>query len=320
MECLRNFCKPPENKYLFLFFGAFLGIFTIGRINIPIFIFIWPFLLLHYMHNDPNRLRGILLTLVALIASSMLRFIGFTDIKLGDDIKQGCFFSIIHIIPFLIDGIFYATIDRWKSVILFPLLVSAFEFFFSLMKYANMNPLAYGLFDNLIFTQMMSLFGIYSLSFMIALFASVLDYSLYLYYSKKRASRWIFAYIIAVLVFYVYGALQLRLEPIYESVKVACASGISNAEYNMLDYQVIVYDDYTFEWEQTEFDGRTYKEYFDESVNYAVTGGAQLLMFAEEAFYILDTARDYVIDYAAKAAKLNKTKRIEQPLTESVKA
>ncbi len=247
--------------------------------------------MLRYLHKDPNKLRGILLVAFGLILSNMVRYFGYADGDPNADFKTGCYRSLLQLLPYIVDGVFYGVIDKWRSVLLFPLCISSFEFLFTLNDTsAAMSYMAYALFDNLILTQMMSLFGCFGLSFMIALFSSVLDYAIDVFKTEHKFSKWVFGYIIAVLFFAFYGCIQLRVEPDNKKVKVVSASGMSQLEYN-LGYQDIRED-------LTDF----YND-IEEKAQLTESLGGKLLTFAEEGFYIYYLQKDSFIENVGEIAK-----------------
>ena len=102
------------------------------------------------------------------------------------DFLCGFYFSISTSIPYVIDLIFWKKLPKWKNVFIYPLSIGFTEYILSFYSFSNNNLLAYSQLDNLTFLQIISLFGTFFLSFIIALFASILDYSIEIYFKEKR--------------------------------------------------------------------------------------------------------------------------------------
>ena len=175
MDTLKD--SKTKKNILYLAVGTIFSVFSIGRYNIVISIYIWPFCFLNYLHKNDSKIIPLIIVSLCLLFSNMLRWIGSTGLNIGADFILGAYFSIINIIPFLIDDIFYKKILGWKSALIFPLSVASCEFLFQFNFIANTNLYAYAHRENLQYLQIISLFGVHFLSFVIALFSSILDYS-----------------------------------------------------------------------------------------------------------------------------------------------
>ena len=198
MDKLVNFIK--DKNIIYLVIGFIFSVFSIGRYNIIISIYIWPFCFLRYLHKSESTILPLVIVFACLFFGNIFRWMGSTDINFLMDIINGGYFSIINIIPFIIDGIFYKRIEGWKKILIFPLSVASFEFLFHFTPVANFNIYAYAHRENLQYLQIMSLFGVYFLSFVIALFSSILEYSLNLYQSENIISKSIISYAIIILI------------------------------------------------------------------------------------------------------------------------
>ena len=163
----------------------------------------------------------------------MIRWIGHTGLNIGADFLVGIYFSIINILPFVFDNILYNIISEWKSIYIFPLSVSFCEFLSSFSPIANLNIYAYAHRGNIEFLQIISLFGCYFLSFIIALFSSILDYAIFEYkYYEKHITKNVYAYGIIIIIIYFYGIIMLLIP-------------INNETYNILQGERSVTRDFT---------------------------------------------------------------------------
>ena len=96
-----------ENNIFLLIIGFIFSVFSIGRFNMVISIYIWPYCFLSFLHRKESKLCPLIIVSLLIICSNMLRWIGISHLNLGFDFFMGIYYSIINIIPFIIDDIFY---------------------------------------------------------------------------------------------------------------------------------------------------------------------------------------------------------------------
>ena len=200
-----------EKKIVYLILGFIFSIPSVGRFNFPLLIFIWPYCFLIFLHQNKTKILPLIAVSICLMASNMIRWIGIYNGNMYYSLVAGLYFSIINIIPYIIDDIIYNHISKWASVFIFPLLVSFIEFVFEFTPIANHNVFAYALRYNLEIIQICSLFGCYFLSFIIALFASIMDYSHDVYKKEKKISKFVYWYAIIILLITSFGSIRLLI-------------------------------------------------------------------------------------------------------------
>ena len=216
---------------IYLLTGTILSIFSIGKWNIPITIYIWPFCFLHYLHINDNKVLSLLKAYICILIANLIRWIGCSNLNLNYDLLAGFYFSINTLIPYLVDLIFYKRVPKWKSIFIFPLTVSLTEFVLSFYSFSNNNLYAYSQLDNIPFLQIISLFGTFFLSFIITLFASTLDYSINVYLKESKISKFIYYYIGINLLIYLYGGILLLIPYNKETIRAVSVRGISQEYY-----------------------------------------------------------------------------------------
>lgn len=262
-----------KNQKILLLPLGFLGsICSIGRFNMVISIYIWPLCFLLYLHKCEQKIIPLSIVFGCLFLSNMFRWIGVTSINVGFDFLIGMYFSIINIIPFIIDDIVYNKISKLKSIFIFPLSVAFVEFIFGYIPIANFNIYAYAHLDDLAFLQIASLFGCYFVSFIIALFTSVFDYSLYIFEKHKEISKIFFLYFAFFVLLYFFGNTRLILSNNEKTINVASALGLSQKLYE--------------EGKNWELPIDSYFSYIESTMEKANKAGAVMITYAEEAFAI----------------------------------
>jgi apolipoprotein N-acyltransferase len=277
-----------ENNIHFLILGFIFSVFSIGRFNIIISIYIWPFCFLYFLHENESKVCPLIAVSLCLILSNIIRWIGSSNTNIGHDILFGTYFSVINIIPFIIDDIFYNKIEKWQNIFLFPLSVVICEFSFSFVPFANFNIYAYAHRENIQFLQIISLFGCYFLSFVIALFSSILQYSINLYKEDKTISKFIYLYISIILIIYFFGLTRLLIPEEKGTYNIAASIGLSQYLYTNGEESVLPIE--------------AYIEYINNTMKRAKDSGADIMTYAEEAFAIYDVNKTKIIEEVKQLA------------------
>ena len=280
-----------EKQIFYLIAGFFFSIFSIGQFNIAIFIFIWPFCYLNYLHKNEYKLVPSLILSACIWASHLLRWINVLNAPFSYNLLWQSYFSIINIIPFIIDNIFYNKVEKWKSVFIFPLTVALVEFLSCFSPVANNNLYCYALRENIQFIQIISWFGCYFISFIVALFSSTLDYSIDLYRSENKLSALLFSYAVIIILIYFFGLIRMLIPLEQETINVATSIGVSQPLYEI---------DETDSYREQS----VYLEYINQTMKRAHNAGAQIMTYAEEDFAILKDEKEDMLDYVKNLTEL----------------
>ena len=255
---------------LLLFIGTICSIFSIGKLNIPITIYIWPFCFLHYLHINDNKIRSLIKVYICILIANFIRWFGSGDYNILYELIIGFYFTIPTSIPYIIDLIFYKKISKSKSVFIYPLTIGFVEYIFSFSPLSNNNLLAYSQLDNLCFLQIISLFGAFFLSFIIALFASILDYSIEIYQKEKKLSKFMYYYIIINIIIYLYGGIILIIPYNKDTFRAVSVRGVSQLDLVKNENYMMPLD--------------SYYEYINDTLAKAKSINADFISYAEEAF------------------------------------
>ena len=268
-DLLITFLSKNKNS-LCLIIGTICSIYSIGKWNIPITIYIWPFCFLHYLHINENKIKSFIKVYICILISNLIRWIGCSNLNIYHDFLCGFYFSITTSMPLLIDLFCYKKISKWKNVFIYPLSIGFAEYIFSFCSFSNNNLLAYSQLDNISFLQIISLFGTFFLSFIIALFASILDYSIEVYYKEKKISRFVYYYIIINIIIYLYGGIILLIPYNKETFKAVSVRGISQLYYVKKEKDIKPLE--------------MYYEYINDTLSKAKNINADFISYAERAF------------------------------------
>ena len=278
-----------EKKIFYLIIGFIFSIISIGRFNFTLSIFIWPYCFLAYLHQNEKKVIPLIIVSACLLVSNIIRWIGIDNTSVLTSLVVGIYFSIINIIPYIIDDILYNKITKWASVFIFPLLVPFIEYVFAFVPIANQNIYAYGIRNNIQIIQICSLFGCYFLSFIIALFASIVDYSYNLFTKEKIISKFIYIYTIIILIIICFGSIRLLIPQKEERFNIAAVLGSSPCLYE--------------EGKESKLPIDTYMDYIQKTIIKANNSEAKVILYSEEGFSIKGNERNDIISKTAKLAE-----------------
>ena len=278
-----------EKKILYLILGTIFSGASIGKYNFPLSIFIWPYCFLTYLHQNEKKLIPLIIISFCLIVGNLIRWFGYNRGDILSDMMFGIYYGTINIIPFIIDDIIYNNISKWASIFVFPLLISLTEYAFEFSYFANHNLYAYALRNNIHIIQICSLFGCYFLSFIIALFATIVDYSHDLYKKEKKISKFVTYYAIIILLITSFGTIRLLIPEKAERYNVAAALGSSPCLEEGGKYPLLPIDNYM--------------NYIQKNIIKANQSEAKILVFAEQAFALYEADRKEIISKTAKLAE-----------------
>jgi apolipoprotein N-acyltransferase len=121
------------------------------------------------------------------------------------------FLGIIMLIPYILDKIFYKNLPGYLSIFLFPFLSLIVGAFIVNGPNGTFGNIAYNLVDIKVLMQLTSITGIWGISFLIFLFATVSNHILENYNTQKTVRIYSTAYGIIVLAVLIFGITRLEL-------------------------------------------------------------------------------------------------------------
>jgi len=156
--------------------------------------------------------------------------------------------------------------------------------------FANHNIYAYAHRENNIFLQIISIFGCYFLSFIIALFSSLLDYSIDMYKSESKVSKFVYCFLTLILMAYFFGSIRLLIPEEKGTYNIASSIGMSNELYE--------------KGEEPDLDLDTYIEYINSTMKRAKDAKCEIMTYAEEAFAIMKDDKNEMIKRVSELASI----------------
>jgi apolipoprotein N-acyltransferase len=262
----------PLVSLALLLVGSLLVGFSMGRWLAPLAAWIGPVLILRYA-RDHKVWRGYGLVLAAWILAVFIAFGAFFDPPLGVFIVVGN--GLLMSLPYLADRLMFARLKGFSSTFVFPLAATTLEFF-----YIRTNPVgtwggtAFTQYGNLALMQFASVTGTVGITFLMAWFASVANWTWEKRASGREIRRGLAIFGTVIAVVFIFGFARLNFAPSSETVRVA---GITPQSLNTLGEHLaetsdpaVIQQEVLSHWEA----------YFDETVREA-QAGAKVVVWPE---------------------------------------
>lgn len=161
-------------SYLWLFVGAGLLLCANGRWIIPVATWLAPVFLIRFARTQP-AVRGLALLLVVNVLGSLIIWQGL--------IPPGGFYlpvaggiGVVYWLPYLADRLLANRLPRFAATLVFPLLQVSLEYINTVANpFGSWSSLAYTQYSFLPFLQLLSITGMWGISFLIAWLAPVVN-------------------------------------------------------------------------------------------------------------------------------------------------
>ncbi len=165
-------------SYLWLAIGAILLVFSNGRWIIPLATWLAPVFLMRFVRTQ-KPVRGLILGALTHIAATTMYWQGMVPVPvvaLYFLITGG--YGLIFFLPYVADRLLTPRLKGLAATLVFPLAWVTVEYANSLANpYGTWASLAYTQYGNLPLVQLVSVTGLWGLSFLITWFASVVNWA-----------------------------------------------------------------------------------------------------------------------------------------------
>lgn len=272
-------------SYLWFVIGTVLSLFSTGQWTIPLVAWVQPIFFIRFVRTQRWWLGFILVWLATFVTGA----VAWWSI-LGLMLSIPFFLVTIAINTFLIAGVAYLA-DRllaprlggFAATLIFPLAVTALDFLGM-----TMNPLgsfgahAYTQYGSLTLMQLLSVTGMWGITFVVNWFATVVNYAWERSFSWSRIWRGLAVYAGVMLVVLSYGNVRLAFcRPQVGTVRVA---GVTAVDFRK--EQDLLFQTKDTDWEAfLELAAQRYDPYFDGTRREA-QAGAKIVLWPEAALQV----------------------------------
>lgn len=175
---------PNMLSILWLAVGALLNLFAGGKWAIPIAAWLAPVFLLHFARTR-SRAAGMVWLWLVLFATYFWAYLGVIPAPPLVTLAISAVIALASVLPFAADRLIAPRIPGFISTLVFPLAWAVLDFAAArLSPYGTWGSLAYTQYGNLPLMQLASVTGTPGIAFLIAWFASVVNWA------KSRNFDW----------------------------------------------------------------------------------------------------------------------------------
>jgi len=166
-------------SYLWLLIGTLLTLFSTGQWTIPLVTWLGSIFIIRFIRSQPV-LRGYILvwlTNYVIVSIAWWPILGYGSSLPAFLITMAISTLFIGALPFLADRLLVPRLPRLTATLVYPLAVTALEFLtLSLNPMGSIGGQAYTQYNSLVLMQLVSLTGMWGITFLITWFASIANY------------------------------------------------------------------------------------------------------------------------------------------------
>ncbi len=295
--------KNFENKYpyFWLILGLVLTMLSYGIFNTGICAWIFAIPLIRFINNR-TKWSSIILMLIGMIIIANITFFRLVEDNFNIMNQVFCTLNGIRIFsPFFV--YFLCRYLRAKKIIAyyaFPAAVAAAEFFIDNPFISVMTSLSVSQFWNLGLMQVASVTGVVGVSFIVTLFASIVNY-IWEEGASKGTLINVIGYGIAVVIITSIGMFTVeKITTTDQTVRVA--AGIEN--FNLLQKDKSILAQYTGSDEEKMLQANI--DIINERAKQAVQNESTLMVFPEDAFACFEPSSEKFIEQVKAIAREHK--------------
>jgi apolipoprotein N-acyltransferase len=246
------------------------------------------------------------------------------------------FLGVIRLIPLILDKIFYNSLPGYLSIFLFPSVSLIVESFIANGPNGTFGNIAYNLVDIKVLMQLTSITGIWGISFMIFLFATVSNHILENYKTQKTVRVFSTSYGVLLLVMLIFGIIRLELgkKPVLEAERIKIAAVTSeNKDWSIAIHWIVTgqilefpkkidqtspqlvefqksFQKFIGDHKNPRFESvfSALEEYYDEifdNCQEAINDGAKVILLSEGEMICFNDGENKIIERAREFARQN---------------
>jgi apolipoprotein N-acyltransferase len=216
--------RPFPRSWCWLVLGAGLLLFSYGADNIPLAAWLAPVFLLRFARQEKFRMWAPLLYVTA-IGAIAFQLRGMVPIPSLGYVVFLAVSGIQFLVPYLVDRWLVPRLGGLPATLVFPSTSVVLEYVNSLGPYGSWGAAAYSQYGNLALLQLLSVTGLWGISFLIAWFAPICNLLWEEGWDSVRARRGAYAWLASIVTVMLVGGARLALfPPSSATVRVASLS------------------------------------------------------------------------------------------------
>jgi len=226
--------SPAHNRivdrwsFLWLIVGAVLLLFANGRWIIPLATWLAPIFLMRFARTQPS-VRGLGLLLIANVGIYLISWQGMIPGDFYVPVASGV--AVVFWLPYLADRLLANRLKGFASTLVFPLLQVTLEYINTMTNpFGSWGLLAYSQHSFLPFIQLLSITGMWGLSFLITWLAPVVNRAWEQGFEWPRVRTGLLTYAGILTLVLLYGGARMAIFP-PQSDTAQVASLVQTADY-----------------------------------------------------------------------------------------
>jgi apolipoprotein N-acyltransferase len=199
-------------SYLWLVIGTLMTLFSTGQWTIPLVAWLGSIFVIRFMRSQPV-LRGYILTWLTnyvMVSIAWWSILGYGSSLPAFLITMAISTLLIGALPFLADRLLVSRLPGFTATLIYPLAVTALEFLtISANPMGSIGAQAYTQYNSLVLMQLVSITGMWGITFLMTWFASIVNYAWERSFSWHIIRRGLVLYAVIMLAVLTYGNIRL---------------------------------------------------------------------------------------------------------------
>jgi apolipoprotein N-acyltransferase len=272
-------------SYLWLIIGTVLGLFSMGQWTIPLATWLGAVFFLRFVRTQRWWLGFLLVWLAAFVISvtTFWNILGFGLALPLYLVTMAINTLLIGAVPYLADRLLAPRPGVFAATLIFPVASTGLEFLsLTTSPLGSMGASAYSQFESLPFMQVVSLTGMWGITFLMSWFATVVNYAWERSFSWPQIRRGLAIFVGVMLAVLIYGSARLAFcQPAAGTVRVAGLTAVDFRETQAEFFQTMRTD-----WEAfRQLAAARYDPYF-EGTSREAQAGAKIVVWPEMAVQV----------------------------------
>ncbi|HUK70500.1 MAG TPA: nitrilase-related carbon-nitrogen hydrolase [Streptosporangiaceae bacterium] len=305
----------PETKdlrWLWLLIGFVLLPFTAYRNVIPLAAWAAPVFLLRFVRVSPRARSALRMVAVAYAVAALIALRGVPESGAALAFTLTAFplaQGILYMLPYLADRLIGPRLSTWPRMLIFPMAFTSLTWVMSLLRITGtFGTPAYSQYGDLPLVQIVSVTGMWGLTFLIMWFASAVNAAWEHGFAKRATWLPLGAFAAVLIAVFGFGIVRLNASPPtspkVEAATITISSSVANQAMQGFDWT-------TFN-RSTNAQRAAIRPRFNATVDQmlgrtqtAFHRGAKLVVWQEQSALVLSEDRQAAINRAAALARLN---------------
>jgi apolipoprotein N-acyltransferase len=271
--------------YLWFVIGTVLSLFTTGQWSILLVCWLQPIFFIRFVRTQRWWLGFILVWLATFVTGAVawwniLGLMGSIPFVL---VTIGMNTLLIAGGAYLADRLLAPRLGGFAATLIFPLAVTTLDFLgMSMNPLGSFGAQAYTQYGSLTFIQLLSVTGMWGITFLVSWFATVVNYAWERSFSWPKIRRGLAIFAAVMLVVLAYGNVRLAFfQPQAGTVRVA---GLTAVDFRK--EQDVLFQTRDTDWEAfLQLAAQRYDPYFDGTIREA-RAGAKIVLWPEAALQV----------------------------------